>query len=107
MDAGPSDVCNFPEGTSETDTVRGTIFSNSVLFVSPNKNETNSYNYNTPEVIYPPYCEFNKTQHAFSECKFITLFPVVYGNDEVDLDVLITKPCMIYMGRTCKNMKVK
>jgi hypothetical protein len=65
MDVGPSDVFNFPEGTSETDTVRGTILSNSVLFVSPNKNETNSYNYNTPEVITPLYCEFNK---------FMTLF---------------------------------
>ena len=57
MDAGPSDVFNFPEGNIETGTVRGTIFSNSVLFVSPNKNETNKYNYNTAEVIN---FEFNK-----------------------------------------------
>jgi len=60
MDAGPVDVFNFPEGTSETVTVQGTIFSNSVLFVSPNKNETKSYNYNSPEVSSRPYCEFNK-----------------------------------------------
>jgi hypothetical protein len=53
MDAGPSDVFNFPEEASETDTVRGIIFSNSVFFVSLKNNETNSYNYNTPEVTNP------------------------------------------------------
>jgi len=60
MDAGPIFMFNLPEWTRETDTVQGTIFSNSVLFVSASKNVTNSYNYNTPEVINPPYCEFNK-----------------------------------------------
>jgi len=102
MDAGPIDVFNLLEWTSETDTVQGTIFSNSALFVSPNTNETNSYNYNTPEVINPPYCEFNK--YAFIECRFMTLFHV-YGNDGVDLGILITTPFMIYVGRTCKNKK--
>jgi len=70
----------------------------------PIRTRPNSYNYNTPEVINPPYFEFDKPYHAFIECRFMTLFHV-YGNDGVDLGILITTPCVIYVGRTCKYMK--